>query len=105
MAGKHGNHGGKRIGAGRPPGAKNKIILANAEGVESENLTPLEFMLRVMNDPNEDVRRRVRAAISALPFCHPRAGGIGKKEAAKDKAAAAGGGKFAPSRSPLGLVK
>jgi len=35
------------------------------------NMTPLAFMLSVMNDPNEDDARRDRAARNALPFCHP----------------------------------
>lgn len=99
-------HGGLRPGAGRPRGSRNKHPKEDiAAAAAAENLTPLAFMLRVMNDPKEDVRRRVRAAISALPYCHARAVESGKKDAAKSKAEAASAGKFSPSRSPLGLVK
>jgi hypothetical protein len=44
-------------------------------------------------------------AISAAPYCHPKAGEAGKKAGAEEKAKAAGSGKFAPSRPPLNLVK
>lgn len=99
-------HGGLRVGSGRPRGAKNKNPQEDiAVAAAAENLTPLEFMLRIMRDPAEDPRRRLRMAISAAPYCHPKAGEAGKKAGAEEKAKAAGSGKFAPSRPPLNLVK
>ena len=100
-------HGGLRAGSGRPRGAKNKNPQEDiAASAAAENLTPLEFMLRIMRDPAEDPRRRLRMAISAAPYCHPKAGEAkGKKEQQSEKAKAAGSGKFAPSRPPLNLVK
>jgi len=73
----------------------------------SENLTPLEFMLKIMRDPQEDEDRRARMAIAAAPFCHARKGeGAGKKEEKADKAKQAGVGKFAAGRPPnIKLVK
>jgi hypothetical protein len=67
--------------------------------------TPLEFLLRVMNDPNEPRERRDRAAIAACPYVHPRRGEGGKKDDQKEKAARASSGKFAAGRLPLKLVK
>jgi hypothetical protein len=33
-------------------------------------MTPLEYMLTVMRDPNADTVRRDRMAINAAPYCH-----------------------------------
>lgn len=101
--------GGYRPNAGRPKGSKTKTKskLGNIpKDAQAENLSPLEYMLRIMRDPNEDLDRRARMAIAAAPFCHARKGdGAGKKEAAAGKAQQAGVGKFAACRPPLQLVK
>jgi hypothetical protein len=39
----------------------------------SEKLTPLDYMLSVMNDPAADASRRDRMAIAAAQYCHQRA--------------------------------
>jgi hypothetical protein len=38
-------------------------------------LTPLQWMLHVMNDPQADADIRDRMAIQAAPYCHARPGG------------------------------
>jgi len=93
--------GGYRPGSGRPKGVKNKIR-QNAEIKGA--LTPLEFMLAVMNDPSEDIDRRCRMAISAAPYCHSRAGEKGKKENQVERAKKASKGRFAVGRPPLKLM-
>ena len=86
--------GGFRPNSGRP-GARAKastkaqvVTTARAAGV-----TPLEYMLAVVNDPKADAMRRDRLAIAAAPFCHPRIAEsrAGKKdvEAAAAKSAGA----------------
>ncbi|MFH2018842.1 MAG: hypothetical protein ABII98_02515, partial [bacterium] len=40
----------------------------------AEELDPLTYMLKIMNDPNEDKEARARMAIAAAPYCHPRKG-------------------------------
>ena len=56
-------HGGKRPGAGRPHGSMNKFsaeiraAAATAAAASGEEL-PLQYMLRVMNDPQADPQRR-----------------------------------------------
>ena len=73
--------------------------------VEQEGLTPLEYMLRVMNDPKEDSAVRRQMATVAALYVHPKAGEVSKKEDKNEKAKSAGQGKFAPTKIPLSLVK
>jgi hypothetical protein len=72
---KKGGQGGKRPGAGRPPGARNKIrrkpaILQRLKAQGRE--LPLERLLRRMADKHETERYRDQLAIAAAPFVHPR---------------------------------
>ena len=68
--------------------------------------TPLEFMLRIMNDPNEPEEFRARMATSAAPFCHVRKGeGAGKKEEKNERAKTAGEGRFSSMANRLRVVK
>jgi hypothetical protein len=74
--------GGRREGAGRPKGAKDKnprvtvrALLASKEmsrRVLAKGMLPLPYMLKVMNDRKQPVERRDRMAIAAAPFCHAR---------------------------------
>jgi len=115
--------GGYRPGAGRRPGIKETKPRARRkkppeieqpakpEGKKQgaaapENLTPLDFMLKIMNDPKEPDSRRDRMAIAAAPFVHARKSeGKGKKEEKNEKAKAAGSGKFSPAKPPFKLIK
>lgn len=69
MAGKV---GGARAGAGRPKGAKStrtqEIIAAATAG----GITPLEYMLQVMRDPDADLQRRDAMAEKAAKYIHPQ---------------------------------
>jgi len=65
---------GKRTGnpRGRPKGSQNKnkntgIVLAHRKGV-----SPLEFLLSVMDDVDKELNVRMDAAKSAAPYCHQR---------------------------------
>jgi len=84
--------GGFKHGVGRPPGSVAKMRELTAEAMQSEqvrqNMTPLEYMLHVMNDPVCDPIRRDRMAVAAAPFVHPKADTImaGKKQAAEEEA-------------------
>lgn len=112
--------GGVRPGAGRP---KKGVKTAKAEALEAAarqvpdlpvappepgeevSLTPLEYMLRVMNDPKADDARRDRMAQAAAPFVHARSGENTKRDerstAAKKVAA---GGRFTPLEPPKLVV-
>jgi hypothetical protein len=56
------NMGGARFGAGRPPIYK-AVVTISVTG-----LTPLEFFKYVMNDPLQELKLRVRAAIAAAQY-------------------------------------
>lgn len=101
--------GGARPGAGRPKKAAGDVPKATAATVNRPrkslcNLTPLEYMLDVMNDEDAEDARRDRMAIAAAPFVHARAEAVapGKKEqrqaAAEEHVQA--GGKYAPPAPP-----
>ena len=101
--------GGYRPGAGRPKGTKNQNKIKINQNIQDKivkNETPLEYMLRVMNDPNVDSDMRARMATAAAPYVHKRQGvvSVGKKEEQNERAKKAGAGRFAPGRAPLKLV-
>ena len=95
MAGVKGRSGGARPGAGRPK--KEPTILQLAATYSD----PLPFLMAVVNDQGTDIKIRVDAAKAALPYKHAKPGEVGKKDLARDRAAALGsGGRFAPSAPP-----
>jgi hypothetical protein len=58
--------------SGRRRGSLNKVTLARAAEVAASGLTPLQYMLGVLRDPNEDPARRldcgqVRRAVMPSP--------------------------------------
>lgn len=67
------------------------------------DLMPLDFLLQVMRDEEEEKGRRIQAATLAAPYCHPKKGETSKKDEAAAKAKAAGAGKFS-RREPPRLV-
>ena len=111
--------GGYRPNSGPPKGTKyrprgskkqtkpDEIPQGIVDEAEAENLSPLEYMLNVMNDELVDKNRRDRMAIAAAPFIHSRKGeGLGKKDEASERAKTAGAGRFSASAPPnLAVVK
>jgi hypothetical protein len=92
-----------------PPTIQQPTSLAPDDIVSAAaavNLTPLDYLLSVMNNPAEDQNIRIRVAGMIAPFVHPKAGETtGKKEIKEDRAKEAGLGKFKSGRAPLTLVK
>jgi hypothetical protein len=64
--------GGRRPGAGRPPGSKTKKSVAIALAAAAAGESPLEFLLRTMRDETVDPDVRRASAIAAAPYVHPR---------------------------------
>lgn len=119
--------GGARPNAGRPrkhpvgtaPKAKVKrnkrAVTEAAPPIDPEvkrearksGLTPLEYMLDVVNDEGADELRRDRMAVAAAPYVHPKAGEVplGKKEQRQVRAEeATSAGKFAVPSGPKLVV-
>jgi phage terminase small subunit len=63
-------------------------------------MTPLEFLLSVMNDNDVEDRLRLEAAKTAAQYVHPKKGEGGKKDDAADRQKAAAGGKFGVRQGP-----
>lgn len=118
--------GGARPGAGRPrkgaavptvaasaaPKARAKAQAPAATPAASApppavdlTTSPLDYLLTVMRDPNEDKRIRLQAASLAAPYVHAKPAPGGKKNATQAAAGqAATGGRFGPSAPPLRVV-
>jgi hypothetical protein len=64
--------GGARRGAGRPKGVKNKRRPARFRAADAERQLPLDYMMRVLNDPSQPIERRDRMAVHAAPYLHAR---------------------------------
>lgn len=110
--------GGYRPGAGRPRNAGDgktaskvsaaaKAAVVSADdvvAVPAGQVSPLEYLLGVVNDLDAEAADRMRAAVAAAPYVHARASDIiaakGKKEQQQEAAEQVAGGKFAPRRGP-----
>lgn len=64
--------GGARPGAGRKKGLPNKRTAETIKAVEESGLTPLEYMLSVMRNVDNDPRERLSAAEKAAPYVHAK---------------------------------
>ncbi len=104
--------GGYRPGAGRPKKSggvpTNKEVAAEAvKEARKLNMSPLEYMISVMNDPGESPERRDKMAIAAAPYVHAKAEAEakGKKEQRQANAEkSASGGRFAVPTAPKLIV-
>lgn len=64
--------GGKRPGAGRPKGSKDKVLKAQREAIAASGLMPLDYMLAILRDETAESSRRDWAADKAAPYLHPK---------------------------------
>lgn len=65
-------HGGKRPGAGRPPGALNRRTVASNEAGRAipHCATPVAFLTLLMAHAGIDTRLRLDAAKALMPYVH-----------------------------------
>lgn len=70
--------GGRRAGAGRKPGGRNRKSREIADRAASEGITPLEVMLRAMREHYDAERWDLAAGVAkdAAPYMHPRLAAI-----------------------------
>ena len=76
------------------------------EAANSENMEPLDYMLKIMNDESEDKETRIRCGYYALQYRHAKpTGKIGKKVEQQENAEKAGAERFSTGKPPLTVVK
>jgi hypothetical protein len=107
--------GGFRPGSGPKKGTKYKTKKRLEEERQSEAkekppaslpeqpVLPLDYMLKVLNDPDTSPDRKDRMAALAAPFCHGRVEPIKankKDEKAKKASDVAGGNRFGAAPPP-----
>lgn len=66
---------GKKTG-GRAKGVPNKATAAKAQEVAASGLTPLDYMLSILRDPDKPEDARMWAAEKAAPYVHPKLAAI-----------------------------
>lgn len=64
--------GGRRPGAGRPPGARNRKTIQTEEAILASGMTPLDYMINVMRNEDTDPRTRLEVAARAAPYTHAK---------------------------------
>ena len=64
--------GGRREGAGRKPESVSKLDAEARKKANEGGVMPLDFLLGIMRDENQDARSRLDAAKAAAPYCHAR---------------------------------
>ena len=63
--------GGRRTGAGRPKGSKNKPRQIVDIDIDPRD-KPLDILMKIARDPTVDLALRIFALGKAAPFVHPR---------------------------------
>lgn len=70
---KSNGRGGRREGAGRKAGAVTTKTRKYADlAAQSDELTPLDFMLQALRDEGNDFTTRMDAAKAAAPYIHAK---------------------------------
>lgn len=64
---------------GRPKGSLNKKTAEKLAEIASTGELPLDYMLRVMRDPEQEHSRRDEMAKAAAPFVHAKLSNIESK--------------------------
>jgi hypothetical protein len=64
--------GGRREGAGRKPGSVSKLDGEARRKAMEGGMMPLDYLLGIMRDEDQDARSRLDAAKAAVPYCHAR---------------------------------
>jgi len=67
---------GKKTGGGSRKGVPNKATAAKEAAIAASGLTPLDFFLSLLRDPEQPLQVRLSAANSAAPYVHPRLANI-----------------------------
>lgn len=68
--------GGAQKNAGRKKGSLGQRTQEIIAAVAKSGISPLEYMLKVMRDPEQEDARRDEMAKAAAPFIHPKLNAI-----------------------------
>ena len=72
-------HGGKREGSGRPKGVKNGTRHERLEKMLNKGtVTPLDYMLNILNTKKTSPEKKMWAAKEAAPFVHSKLASVNK---------------------------
>ena len=63
---------GRKTGGGSRKGRPNLATAEKAAAIAASGLTPLDYMLRVLRDENNEPAVRLDAAKAAAPYVHPK---------------------------------
>jgi hypothetical protein len=66
------SRGGRREGAGRKPGSVSKLDTEARRKAMEGGIMPLDYLLGIMRNEDQDSRSRLEAAKAAAPYCHAR---------------------------------
>jgi hypothetical protein len=61
---------------GRKKSTPNKTTAARQAEITASGLTPLDFMLEVMRNEENELATRLDAAVKAAPYVHPKLAAI-----------------------------
>ena len=64
--------GGRRPGAGRKKGSRNRASIAREREIAASGLTPPAYMPAIMRDNTQPMAVRMEIAKAAAPYVHPR---------------------------------
>jgi len=64
--------GGPRPNSGRPKGGANRLNQEAREKALADGISPLDYLLGVMRNPEMDLEKRIDAAKAAAPYVHAR---------------------------------
>jgi hypothetical protein len=63
---------GVKTGGGSRKGKPNKATAAKAAAIAASGLTPLDYLLSVMRDEDQELGPRLDAAKAAAAYVHPK---------------------------------
>ncbi len=66
------NWGGARPGSGPKTGSRQRLSEVALDIIAKSKKHPLEYLMEVMNDESAEIKLRLDAAYTALPYCVPR---------------------------------
>jgi len=65
-----------RPSGGRPKGSRNSLSQTKRLAIHASGLTPLDYFIQILRDPEQSYERRIDAAKAAAPYIHPRLAAI-----------------------------